>query len=208
MLGDVNIDKKTYAKQGGYKVNREFLKGLGLETEVIDKVMAEHGKTIELHKGKNENLDTEVTKLKGDIAKLKGDITSKDTEISELKKDKGDYDDLKGKFDTLKSEYDTFKNDITSKQTAEQKETLVKEKLVKEGFNEKIVNLLAKEILSKDITIENNEVQGWEEMVSPLKESYSDFVTQTVIEGAEPSNPLDGQANNTDDAFLKGFDSI
>lgn len=40
-------------------MNREFLKGLGLEDEAIDKVMAEHGKTVNTTKQEVETLTNE-----------------------------------------------------------------------------------------------------------------------------------------------------
>lgn len=60
-------------------MNREFLKGLGLDDAAIDKVMAEHGKTVESHKLKTSGLETSVSDLQGQL-------TQRDTDLNDLKK--------------------------------------------------------------------------------------------------------------------------
>lgn len=88
-------------------MNREFLKGLGLDDAAIDKVMAEHGKTVETHKSKTTDLQTSLDDLKGQL-------TQRDKDLTELKgKAKGSEDlqkqltDLQGKYDTEKADYET-----------------------------------------------------------------------------------------------------
>ena len=41
-------------------MEREFLKGLGLEKDAIDKIMAENGKDIELEKGKVKDIQSQL----------------------------------------------------------------------------------------------------------------------------------------------------
>lgn len=60
-------------------MNREFLKGLGLEDENIDKVMAEHGKTVNATK---LELDTVTTERDG----LKGQLGDRDKQLEKLSK--------------------------------------------------------------------------------------------------------------------------
>ena len=45
-------------------MKREFLKELGLDAEVIDKIMAENGKDIEAHKANGDKLTAENEQLK------------------------------------------------------------------------------------------------------------------------------------------------
>jgi hypothetical protein len=44
-------------------MKREFLEGLGLEKDTIDKIMAEHSKSTESLKTANETLKTQKTDL-------------------------------------------------------------------------------------------------------------------------------------------------
>ena len=58
-------------------MNREFLKGLGLEDEVVEKVMAEHGKTVNQTKSdlkaveeERDNLSTQIKERDTQLKKL------------------------------------------------------------------------------------------------------------------------------------------
>lgn len=71
-------------------MKREFLEGLGLEKETIDKIMTENGKDINREKekadGYKSQLDTAKETLKGfegvDVAKLQSEITKLNTDLA------------------------------------------------------------------------------------------------------------------------------
>ncbi len=82
----------------------EFLKGLGLEQDVIDKIMAENGKDIEKHKG-------EATEAKTAVEKLEAQLGERDKQLEELKKVDGaglqaKITELQTANKTAQSEYD------------------------------------------------------------------------------------------------------
>lgn len=64
----------------------DFLKGLGLEQDAIDKIMAENGK--------------DIAKVKADVEELKKQLTDKDASIEELNKTIKEYE---GTDDTIKT---------------------------------------------------------------------------------------------------------
>lgn len=75
-------------------MTREFLENLGLEKEVIDQIMKEHGKAIQSAKPQdydeikeeNEQLKQRIGELKGTVEELKGykdQLTEKDNLIKE-----------------------------------------------------------------------------------------------------------------------------
>ena len=82
-------------------MNREFLEGLGIEKEIIDKIMKEHGKAIQSAKPQdyddlkeaNEKLKKQLGELEGTIEEYKGykdqlaekDSIIKDYELKNLK---------------------------------------------------------------------------------------------------------------------------
>ena len=55
-------------------MERAFLEGLKLEKEVIDSIMAEHGKGIQAEQTKAAALKEQLTALNGDIAKRDADL--------------------------------------------------------------------------------------------------------------------------------------
>lgn len=64
---------------GGTKMQREYLKGLGLEDEVINKVMAENGKDITAAK-------QQLSEVEAERDGLKSQLTQQDKDIDDLKK--------------------------------------------------------------------------------------------------------------------------
>ena len=123
-------------------MNREFLEGLGLEKEVINKVMAEHGKTIQSVKPEdyddikldNKTLKDTVTALENSLKDFEGfegklaekDNLIKDYEIKNLKyriaNESGIPLELASKLsgeteEDLKKDAETLSSFITKKQT-------------------------------------------------------------------------------------------
>ena len=72
----------------------EFLKGLGLEDEVISKIMAENGKDIEKEKQKAAEATTKM-----EAANKK--VSEYETTIEDLKKSAEGNEDFKKKFEEL-----------------------------------------------------------------------------------------------------------
>ena len=123
-------------------MNREFLEKLGLEKEVIDKVMAEHGKTIQEIKPKdyddikieNKTLKDTVTTLENSLKEFEGyedKLTEKDNKIKEyelknlkyrIANENGIPLELASKLtgeteEDLKKDAETLSSFITKKQT-------------------------------------------------------------------------------------------
>lgn len=123
-------------------MNREFLEKLGLEKEVIDKVMAEHGKTIQEIKPKdyddikteNQTLKDTVTTLENSLKDFEGfedKLTEKDNKIKEyeiknlkyrIANENGIPLELASKLageteEDLKKDAETLSSFITKKQT-------------------------------------------------------------------------------------------
>ena len=76
-------------------MKREFLEGLGLEKDVIDKIMSENGKDITREQGKAEQvkiqyeeqvkgLQKQITSRDGDLTKLKEQLTAAQSDAGKL----------------------------------------------------------------------------------------------------------------------------
>ena len=72
----------------------EFLKGLGIEEDVIAKIMSENGKDIEKEKVK-------VTELNGKLEMANKKVSEYETTIEDLKKSAEGNEDFKKKFEEL-----------------------------------------------------------------------------------------------------------
>ena len=78
-------------------MNRKLLQDLGLEAEAIDKIMAEHGKTVSSYQEKLDNAVQEQTS-----------VSEKYQEAQEALKD----------FETLKEQQEALQSDLKAKQEA------------------------------------------------------------------------------------------
>ncbi|WP_147613033.1 phage scaffolding protein [Treponema pectinovorum] len=104
-------------------MKREFLESLGLESEVIDKIMKENGKDIESAKAKFSDYDDIRAQLK----------TANET----LEKFK-DYDQTKAEVEKYKSEAEKIKQESAAKITAMERSGKVKDYLSGKKFVNKI----------------------------------------------------------------------
>ena len=87
-------------------MKRSFLKELGIESEVIDKIMSENGKDIETYKTKLEDYVEEVKELKAgkvDVSKeIEKAIKKKEEEYKERFEKADKYDSVFEELETLK----------------------------------------------------------------------------------------------------------
>ena len=159
---------------------KAILKRCGLEGELVDTIAdtikAEIPKEFVSKQQYNKKVGT-IDELNNTIADLEAKIENSNT------------DEYKSKYEALQSEFDTYKNNIEVEKTNEQKRGLLTEQLKKEGFNEKILKLLTKEIDLETLEIENNAIKDWDNIVNPLKENYSDFIKQESVSGLGSVQP-------------------
>lgn len=66
-------------------MKREFLKELGLEKEIVEKVMTEYGKDVETYKAKAESVKTEIAAKDTEIESLKTQLQEANTAIDGFK---------------------------------------------------------------------------------------------------------------------------
>lgn len=78
-------------------MNREYLKGLGVEESIIDGIMAEHGKTVNKVK---EDLSSAQTNLDA----LKEQLTERDAQLVELSEKAQGNEDLQKKIEELQQD--------------------------------------------------------------------------------------------------------
>lgn len=118
-------------KREGEKMKRKFLEGLGIESEVIDKIMSEHGTTV-------QGLQTSVNDLISERDEFKRKLETKETEYTTLEKSLNsktkDYDALKSDSDKNSSLLNQYQN---------------KDVLAGLGVDSKYVDFVSHEVSSK-----------------------------------------------------------
>jgi chromosome segregation ATPase len=173
-------------------MKRDFLKNLGLEDEVIDKIMAENGKDIESLKGQVETLKASETGLKGQIAQ-------RDKDLTDLKKNAGDSEDLKTKYEDLQSTYKAEKKALEEKVTDAQVSAAIKVAVAASAHDP---DLIVSQIDKTKITLnEDGSVKmGLDEQVKELQGTKA-FLFKgegaVTAEGGEPSPAGEGSDPGT-----------
>jgi hypothetical protein len=161
-------------------MNREFLKTIGITEEQIDKIMTEHGKTLNSVKKKLEEKEQETTLLSEKVSTF--EKQNKDTE--KLLKDN---EDLKKQYETLqnnsKLELETRDKKISEIITT----GLLKDELTEMGAA--YPDLLIKNINYENVIVKDGQIINKETVLNPLKDTYKDlFKTKTVEGNPNPVN--------------------
>ena len=112
------------------------------------------------------------------------------------------YNDTLTKLEALQGEFDGYKADIAQKETRTTINNKVTKLLNDEGYtNEKVVNLLLKNLDYENIKLEGEDMQGFD--LSAFTKGYEDFKTVSNTEGTVAFNPPSN--NEADDRWLAGY---
>lgn len=188
-------------------MEREFLKGLGLEKDAIDKIMAENGKDIELEKGK-------VKDIQSQLVTANNTIKERDKQLEILKNSPDNPE-------TLKQQIQQLQDDNKAKDEAHQKE--IKELKVNSALEKALTNAKAKNAkavqalldLGDDVELnEDGTIKGLDEKIKALKKSdaymFDDAKPSTSVKGANPSstnpsNPIDPGSKKPQEKSYEDF---
>lgn len=158
-------------------MQRKFLEELGLDKEVIDKVMQEHGKTVEKHKKdlesaseKSKNLETELETANKTLGEATSQIEQfKSMDIEGIKKSAEEW---KGKYDTFQKEAETQKAEFAKQIEAKEYAHAAKEFVGGHKFSSEFAKgAFMKEFLAKELKLENGKFLGADDYINQFKES-------------------------------------
>ena len=116
-------------------MERKQLEDIGLEKDIIDKVIALHQSEIQPMKAELEIKKTEVEALTLSEAETK-------TKIDDLSKLAGTSEEIKKAFDTYKEQAEIEKSTLQTTLDKQKLNTLIDEEIVKAGGNKRIVKAL------------------------------------------------------------------
>lgn len=161
-------------------MKRDFLQGLELSDELIDKIMAEHGKTVADTKAK-------LTAAEEQVSTLTSDLSAANETITGLQKSNTDNADLQKQIE----DYQAKLTELDNQRQADRKNAFIELGLTKAGVkNNKAVSALL------DLEKISEGESGWtglDEQLTALKESDSYlFATQ---EQSEPQPKFTAAGN-------------
>ena len=178
-------------------MKRDFLKELGLETEIIDKIMAQYGADVEKLRATN---DAQAENIKA----LNVELEKKNNEMNDLLSQNKELDDLKQRFSQIqeqkKQAEDKFNTDLRDLKI---KNALEKELTRAKAKNNQVVMPLLSDFLKSAELDENDNIKGLDQKIRQLTEQDSTsflFDSPVIITGQTPGNKADNITNqqNTD----------
>lgn len=172
------------------EMKREFLEGLkieGLNKETIDKIMAEHGKSVQA-------LNSEKATLKAENEELTRQLGDRDKDIESLKVS-ADNDEIKQKYEELQNKYNEDKNNYEKQLAKTKLDSAIDLALI----NKKAKNNIAVKALLKfdDLKITDDGVVGLEEQLTKVI-TDNPFLFDSEQTGQKPSFSKEGNPNRTD----------
>ncbi|MFM1573031.1 hypothetical protein EQF93_02650 [Helcococcus ovis] len=159
-------------------MNRTFLKGLGLEQEAIEAIMAEYGNDVNSLKDKVSKLEEDKKSLEDSLKSFEG------VDIKKLQEDN----------ENLKNTYENQIRDMKISGAIEKALTNAKAK-----HSDLLIGKFDKGKIK--ITKDGN-IEGIDEQLNSFKETYKDLFTSEVT-GKEPNNP-EGQGASVKNLFEVG----
>ncbi len=170
-------------------MKREFLKELGIEEETIDKIMAEHGKSVNDLKEKADKADT----LESQIQDYDQQIKDRDQQLKDLSKQAEGNEDLQQQIKDLQKQNEDTQKEWEQKLNDQKKEAKLELALKDaEAKNPKAV----KALLNNDaITLDGDNLIGLDEQLNNLKESDSYLFGETQPAGLQGRDPVPGQGD-------------
>lgn len=167
-------------------MNREFLKELGLEDDAIEKIMKEHGKTVNSIKDKADSVEG----LQSQIDDYKQQIKDRDDQLADLGKKVKDNEDLTKEIDRLKEDNKTATEELQKKLDKQAFDFSLEKALAQAGAkNPKAVKAL---LDVEKIKLDGETLLGLEDQLSALKESDAYlFGTDEPagLKGRQPNDP-------------------
>lgn len=173
-------------------MKREFLEGLGLEKEVIDKIMEENGKDINAEKAKTTAKDDEIKTLKEQVDTANKEIKSyKDMDIDEIKQS---VETWKTTAKEHEKAYEKLKNDTALKDAVRAYDTVDEDVLMK--------------LIDRDsLKFSEDGISGLKEQIEGLKEAKPYlFKEKSGLEDFESHDPENSSGESNE--MLAQIDSI
>lgn len=166
-------------------MKRDFLTALGLADDAIDKIMAEHGRSVNGHKSK-------VTELEEQIATYKQHVSDRDKQLETLKKAAGDSEKLQAQISKLQEE---------NKKSKEAHEAQIKQMAKDNLMNLALTNAGARSVkavramLNLDaVDVDGDTLKGFDEQIAKLKESDA-WMFNDVKPTIKGTNAAEGTGN-------------
>lgn len=140
-------------------MKREFLEGLNLNKEIIDKILDENSRDIGREKQKADQ-------AKEDLAAVQKQLEARDKDIEELKKTSGDAEGIRKQLEELQGKYtketEDYKAQLAERDYSDAMNRVVASKGIKFSSKAAEKAYLA-DLKAKNLTLKDGELEGFDE---------------------------------------------
>lgn len=166
-------------------VKREQLREIGIEEEVIDKVMAFYGQSTNALKERAENAESDKGALESETKDLQGQIKDRDNQLDGLKAMSGNSKELNDEIERLKEENKTAEKEAEDRLNSYKVESAIKLALTKAKVKNEVAGmaLVNKEAIELD---KDGNVKGLDEQMKTLVEENPYLFDDGKIIGTPP----------------------
>lgn len=173
-------------------MNREFLEKQGLEKEVIDAIMAEHGKTVNATK---QELDT----VTSDRDSLKKQIADRDTQLSDLKKEVKDNEELTTRITELETANEQTETEYQEKLEEQQRDFAIESALRDAKAKNPVKAKKALDEEFESVIFKDGKLIGLDDVIKSAQESEAYlFEVDKEPENITPKGAQPGTQRNLD----------
>lgn len=165
-------------------MKRDFLEGLGLESEAIDKIMKENGKDIEGAKAKFSDYDDIKTQLK----------TANET----LEKFK-DYDQTKAEVEKYRTEAEKIRQESAAKIAAMERSGKVKDYLSGKKFVNKITQDAITAKMCEALGADESKGKNLDDIFAEITKDQADILKDDNAPTPPVVPPMSGKNGKSDD---------
>lgn len=158
-------------------MNRETLKALELSDEQIDKVMAEHGKSVSDKQSQIDETNNKVKELENDKESLSKQVTA-------LEKKANDYNSLEEKNNQLQEEIKDYKIQVSSNELDKQ---ILKEVSKDAHDPDDVFLFIDKDKFNRDE--ETGEITNFNDVMQELRSSKAYLFNQSSNPAGSEGNP-------------------
>lgn len=178
-------------------MKREFLKELGLEDSVIDKVMGENGKDVEKQKKETEKATEKIKNLETELEANKQTLDEANSQIEKFKEMdiegiKNSAEEWKTKYESFQTEAENQKTELEKKMQTQEYEFAAKDYINSLKFaNDFTKNAFLKEFIGQELKLSDGKFLGADDYIKQFKESNPGVFAD------ENTNPDNQQNQNT-----------
>ena len=175
-------------------MKREFLKELGIEGEVVDKIMGEYGKSINSLKAEVE----EKVKINAEFEATKKQLEEVQKQLKDFEGSDDTIEELKEKLKTQAGEYEQFKADATKREQNMSKSQKLKDHLSSK-FAKDSIDLLVGTFNLDDLSLsEAGEIVDIQAKMERLAEARPSLAIQTKETSKKPPSGETGKDIDTE----------